>query len=56
MQTEVEAPGPEPLAFNRRRRFRRRKAFGRRGALDGVDLRATAGEVVAVVGPSGCGG
>ena len=32
-----------------------RKAFGPVVALDGIDLRAAAGEVVAVVGPSGCG-
>jgi NitT/TauT family transport system ATP-binding protein len=30
-------------------------AFGRVATLDGVSLRAQAGEVVAVVGPSGCG-
>ena len=31
------------------------KSFGRRGALDGVDLEAQAGEAVAVVGENGAG-
>jgi ABC-type nitrate/sulfonate/bicarbonate transport system ATPase subunit len=58
----VEAPPMEPLDLDGPDRIRVesvRHAFRhRRGdvvALDGMSLRASAGEIVAVVGPSGCG-
>src|SRR3954454_7600888 len=50
MRTEVEAPVRESLRVTGVR-----KAYGEVVALDGVELRAAAGELVAVVGPSGCG-
>src|SRR3954462_8602702 len=56
MQTELEAPGTEPLDVREGVVLAGvRKAYGPVVALDGVDLRAAPGEVVAVVGPSGCG-
>jgi len=56
MQTELEAPETEPLDVRDGVVLAGvRKAYGAVVALDGVDLRAAAGEVVAVVGPSGCG-
>jgi NitT/TauT family transport system ATP-binding protein len=56
MQTELEAPDTEPLDVRDGVALVGvRKAYGTVVALDGVDLRAAAGEVVAVVGPSGCG-
>ena len=56
MQTELEAPGTEPLDVREGVVLAGvRKAYGPVVALDGVDLRAAPSEVVAVVGPSGCG-
>src|SRR4051812_45834775 len=56
MQTELEAPGTEPLDVQEGVVLAGvRKAYGPVVALGGVDLRAAPGEVVAVVGPSGCG-
>jgi ABC-type nitrate/sulfonate/bicarbonate transport system ATPase subunit len=57
MQTEAEAPVPEPLSFSTNgvglagvvRRY------GAVTALDGIGLELAPREVVAVVGPSGCG-
>jgi NitT/TauT family transport system ATP-binding protein len=59
MWTRVEAPGTEPRDVLEPGGAVRLsgvvKAFGAVTALDGVSLRAAAGETVAVVGPSGCG-
>jgi NitT/TauT family transport system ATP-binding protein len=57
MWTRVEAPGTEPRDVLEPdvRLEGVAKAFGAVRALDGVSLRAGAGETVAVVGPSGCG-
>ena len=59
MWTRVEAPGTEPRDVSEPGGAVRLsgvvKAFGAVTALDGVSLRAGAGEIVAVVGPSGCG-
>jgi ABC-type nitrate/sulfonate/bicarbonate transport system ATPase subunit len=55
MVTEVEAPAMGPPYVNGVTLTGVRKAFGDVVALDGVDLRVRAGELVAVAGPSGCG-
>jgi NitT/TauT family transport system ATP-binding protein len=56
MQIDLEAPATEPRDVQVGVRLAGvRKAFGAVTALDGVDLRVAAGEVVAVAGPSGCG-
>jgi len=59
MWTRVEAPGTEPRDLKEPAGDVAltgvTKAFGALTALDGVTLRASAGEIVAVVGPSGCG-
>src|SRR5918995_1235525 len=56
MQTEVEAPGVEPRDVSGGVTVAGvEKAFGAVRALDGVSLRASEREVVAVAGPSGCG-
>jgi ABC-type nitrate/sulfonate/bicarbonate transport system ATPase subunit len=56
MKTEVEAPGVEPRDVSGGVTVAGvQKAFGAVLALDGVSLRATEREVVAVAGPSGCG-
>jgi ABC-type nitrate/sulfonate/bicarbonate transport system ATPase subunit len=56
MQTDLEAPATEPRDVEEGVRLAGvRKAFGAVAALDGVDLRVAAGELVAVAGPSGCG-
>jgi ABC-type sugar transport system ATPase subunit len=46
-----ESPGPAPLL----RMEGIRKSFGAARALDGVDLRVNAGEVLALVGENGAG-
>jgi len=56
MQTDLEAPATEPRDVQQGLALAGvRKAFGPVVALDGVDLRVAAGEVIAVAGPSGCG-
>src|ERR1700761_2253938 len=55
MQTEAEAPVTGPQYAQGVQLTGVSKAFGPVAALAGVDLRAVAGEVVAVAGPSGCG-
>src|SRR5262245_45116093 len=55
MQTEAEAPVTGPPYVQGVELEGVSKAFGPVQALARVDLRAAAGEVVAVAGPSGCG-
>jgi ABC-type nitrate/sulfonate/bicarbonate transport system ATPase subunit len=55
MVTELEAPVMEPPYVSGVSVSGVRKAFGDVVALDGVDLRIAARELVAVAGPSGCG-
>src|ERR1700710_2908118 len=56
MRTEVEAPTREPLHVEDGVVVSGvRMAFGDVVALDGVEVRVAARELVAVVGPSGCG-
>src|SRR3954463_6233676 len=56
MQADLEAPATEPRDVAEGVRLAGvRKAYGEVVALDGVDLSVAAGELVAVVGPSGCG-
>ncbi len=55
MQTEAEAPVTGPPYVQGVEVEGVSKTFGPVAALAGVDLRAAAGEVVAVAGPSGCG-
>src|SRR6201995_3240576 len=55
MQTEAEAPVTGPQYVQGVQLTGVSKAFGPVVALNGVDVRASAGEVVAVAGPSGCG-
>jgi ABC-type nitrate/sulfonate/bicarbonate transport system ATPase subunit len=58
MATPIEAPVEEPRTVSEAAGVALEgvtRRFGALTALEGVTLRASAGEVVAVVGPSGCG-
>src|SRR3954452_21819434 len=58
MATPIEAPVQEPRTVSEAAGVELEgvtRRFGTLMALEGVTLRAGAGEVVAVVGPSGCG-